>query len=402
MLKEAGALGCLIVVYMILMEINRVLNLNVLYDGAWLDLPHISLTILMGVLVLGYLGYTKSLGRPMYIFLLLIMILLAITELGTDTWIKDLMKPAMEGVGLDSGWVLVYTATIMMVLRFCIGPIERLLKPLGVLLVSALFAACGLFFLAKCEGIMILVMATIYGTGQCFFWPVTLGLVSEQFPKGGALTLNAIAGVGMLGVGIVGSQMLGFWQDTSIERQIKADHPAAYERLMDETDKQSIFGAYRSLDDKQEKKTNFLAALHDGPSKADVKDKEYATVVRRAYDLLVRAEGDKSEVSLDAMLAALKTKGLMPSEGDYTKLKADKKIIDDVRAVAKRDAMASVAILPLIMAACYLGLMLYFKARGGYKAVDILGDGGEAPEIEGPADAAVGESDEAQEEPAER
>ena len=38
-----------------------------------------------------YLAYTRSLGRPMYVFLLLVMILLAITELGTDTWIKELM-----------------------------------------------------------------------------------------------------------------------------------------------------------------------------------------------------------------------------------------------------------------------------------------------------------------------
>lgn len=36
-----------------------------------------------------------------------------------------------------------------------------------------------------------------------------LGVVAEQFPKGGALTLNLIAGVGMLGVGIDGSVFLG-------------------------------------------------------------------------------------------------------------------------------------------------------------------------------------------------
>ncbi len=381
MLREAGALGCLIVLYMIMMEVNRVAGLAVMYDGAWFDLPHISLTIVMAVLVVAYLLYTHSLGRPLYIFLLFIMILLAITELGTDTWIKELMKPAMEKLGLNSGLVLVYTATIMMVLRFCIGPIERRLKPLGVLFVSSVLAAAGLYFLSRAEGVMILVMATIYGTGQCFFWPVTLGLVSERFPKGGALTLNAIAGVGMLGVGIVGSQMLGFWQDTSIEKQIKAEHPDAYVRLMDEKDKHSIFGAYRSLDDKQEKKIAYLTALHAGPAKTDAGGKEYRTVVRRAYDLLARPEGDTSEMSHEAMLAALKAKGFMPNAKTAAQLEADMKIINDVRAVAKRDAMSSVAVLPLIMAVCYLGLIIYFKAQGGYKAVDLMGEeggGGEA------------------------
>ena len=36
-----------------------------------------------------------------------------------------------------------------------------------------------------------------------------LGIVSEQCPKGGALTLNAIAGIGMLSVGIVGQPLIG-------------------------------------------------------------------------------------------------------------------------------------------------------------------------------------------------
>ena len=36
-----------------------------------------------------------------------------------------------------------------------------------------------------------------------------LGVVSEQMPKGGALTLNAIAGIGMLAVGTLGFPFIG-------------------------------------------------------------------------------------------------------------------------------------------------------------------------------------------------
>ena len=35
----------------------------------------------------------------------------------------------------------------------------------------------------------------IYALGKTFFWPTMLGVVAEQTPKGGALTLNAIAGI---------------------------------------------------------------------------------------------------------------------------------------------------------------------------------------------------------------
>ena len=43
--------------------------------------------------------------------------------------------------------------------------------------------------------------------------------------------------------------------------------------------------------------------------------------------------------------------------------------------------MQRVAILPLIMAGCYLGLIIYFKvAHGGYKAVDLTASGAEAGE----------------------
>jgi hypothetical protein len=310
MLREPGALGCLIVLYMVLMEVNRTRGLPMALDTMFFDLPSWPLLIILVAVTIGYYVYTRSLGRPMYVLLLLVMILLAITELGTDTWIKDLMKPSMARLGLDSGLVLVYTASIMTVLRFCIGPIERALNPLGVLFVSSLFAAAGLYFLSSAQGILLWVMATIYGIGQCFFWPVTLGLVSERFPRGGALTLNAIAGVGMLGVGILGSQVLGFWQDTSIDRQLR-ETPALYEQVMQPEEKMSLFGTYRALD--------------------------------------------------QAKAAAL---------GE----EADQEALSEVITVSKRTAMARVAVLPLIMAACYLGLILHFRKQGGYQAVDLSRD----------------------------
>jgi len=408
MLKEAGALGWLIVVYMVCMEINRVITgtfgdalpaplfAGNFLDTAFFDLPSIAMTILMGLLVVAYLLYTKSLGRLMYIFLLLVMILLAITELGTDTWIKDLMKPAMTKIGLNAGLVLVYTATIMMILRFCIGPIVKVLRPLGVLLMGSLFAAAGLYFLSAAEGaVMILITATLYGTGQAFFWPVTLGLVSERFPRGGALTLNAIAGVGMLGVGIVGSQLLGFWQDTSIDRTLQPQ-TAAYERLMSPTEKESIFGSYRALDQQRVNEINDETTLYEyrqeaargmtPPPAAEeltatlADDLKYQTLVRNAYNHLAREPGDTERKPHDVMENALEARGILVSAEQYEKLVADRTILDNVTTTAKREAMSSVAILPIIMAFCYLGLILYFRAKGGYTAIDLTDEGRPAGE----------------------
>ncbi len=420
MLKEAGALGWLIVVYLIVMEINRVLGWANLVDTSFFDLPSLPLTIVMVALVGAYLAYTRTLGRGMYIFLLLIMILLAITELGTDTWIKDLMSPAMTDIGIDSGWVLIYTATIMMILRFCIGPIERRLRPLGVLFVSSVCAAVGIFVLAGAtNGWIILVAATIYGTGQCFFWPVTLGLVSERFPRGGALTLNAIAGVGMLGVGIIGSQLLGFWQDRQIDSRLQSQS-GLYSRVMDPKAKASVFGEYRSRDVSKTNAIDDKVALYDhrqgvidrikketgaeptaeALAKALADDKKYVSLVRNAFDHLTPAEpapladgaSDAEKVKHDAEKAAYKVakkahdaasdsyakrlafltgENLLVTEEVYKTVKADKSAIDTVTTEAKRSAMARAAILPVIMAACYLGLIFYFRSKGGYKAIEL-------------------------------
>ena len=42
-------------------------------------------------------------------------------------------------------------------------------------------------------------------------------MVSEQCPKGGALTLNAIAGIGMLAVGILGGPVIGKMAEDAVK-----------------------------------------------------------------------------------------------------------------------------------------------------------------------------------------
>ena len=236
MLKEVGVLGALIIVSLMVRQIGQVFGF--------------ALPVQIGLIVaiVGAYGfYVRSLGRPLFIVLLLIMLPLATTELGTDSWITELLTPEMDKLGFHAGWVLIYTSFIMMVLRFSAGPIVGRIAPLGLLAASSLVAILGLLSLSAAAGATIFPAATLYGVGKSFFWPTMLGVVAEQYPKGGALTLNTIAGVGMLGVGIVGSVFLGVIQDRKIDSALLEKSPEIHAQVIGE-EQASVLGRYRAID----------------------------------------------------------------------------------------------------------------------------------------------------------
>jgi MFS family permease len=247
MLQQVGVIGALIVSVMLVWEITRVfMESGVLFQGMSDRNVLIARLVIVAVLTGAFGAYVHAPGRPIFIFLLLIMIPLATTELGTDSWITSLMEPEMTRFNLNPGWVLVYTSLIMLILRFFAGPIVHRISPLGLLAVSAVLAACGLVFLSMSTGLMILAAATLYGFGKTFFWPTMLGVVAEQYPKGGAMTLNTIAGVGMLSVGVLGNPLLGNIQDKEAVEQLQATNPAVFEKVVGE-ERISVFGTYRPL-----------------------------------------------------------------------------------------------------------------------------------------------------------
>ncbi len=253
MLREVGFLGFFIIVLLITSEvINVLIGMNVMENPGRPPLLLVSTWVVSVILTAVYAFFCDfAPGRPLFIILLLIMIPLATTELGTDSWITPLMSTEMTKLGLDAGWVLVYTSAIMAVLRFCAGPIVHRLSPLGLLAVSALLAAIGLYYLSTAAGFAIFIAATLYGAGKTFFWPTTLGVVSEQFPRGGALTLNGVAAVGMLGVGIIGAAFTGMVQDKAIDNKLSNDYPPIYAKINGEP-KPTIFGKVPAIDTTKE------------------------------------------------------------------------------------------------------------------------------------------------------
>lgn len=152
----------------------------------------------------------------------------------------------MHAAGWDPTWVLVYTSAIMMVLRFNAGPVINKFGPLGLLALCASLSIVGLYLLSFATAVgFIFFAATIYGVAKTYFWPTMLGVVAEQTPKGGALTLNAIAGIGMLTVGILGGPFIGYLQESSVTSAIEAELPAAYEQVAQESD--YLLGKYTAL-----------------------------------------------------------------------------------------------------------------------------------------------------------
>lgn len=257
---------------------------------------------LLAASVIAYAIYSRSFGNPLLLVLVIIMMPLATTELGTDGWISALMEKPMHAAGWDPTWVLVYTSFIMMVLRFNAGPVIQRFGPLGLLALCSALAILGLYLLSFATAVaFIFIAATIYGVAKTFFWPTMLGVVAEQTPKGGALTLNAIAGIGMLSVGILGGPFIGFLQESSVTSAIEEELPAVYEAVIQEND--YLLGQYTALN---------------------------ATAVAELPES-VQAEANT------------------------------------IRERETQGALAKMSLFPAFMLVCYIGLMLYFNGKGGYK-----------------------------------
>ena len=243
MMREFGAAGAFLLAWFLTMAFLTVVSVFAPVSpqlSNWLP-PIVAI-----VCAIGFFAVYKSFGRPMFVFLLLVMILLATTELGTDGWITDLLRPTF---GNNAGWILIYTSLIMFVMRFFAGPIVHRINPLGLLCVCAAIAVIGLYVIGSAggNGWLLFAAASLYGVGKSFFWPTTLGVVSEQFPRGGALTLNAMGGMGMIAVGVLGGDVLGTLVDYRVDHHLEAK-PAIH-ALVTKSDVTTKYGMkYHDLD----------------------------------------------------------------------------------------------------------------------------------------------------------
>lgn len=293
-------------------------------------------------------------AAPLLLLLLLIHALVGYVELGTDSWISSITGTIMGSP--EKGLLLfVYTSGLMFVLRFFAGPIVHRISPIGLLFVSAIFGALGLTLLSRAETVAVcIIAASVYGVGKTFLWPTMLGVVSERFPKGGAITIGAIGGVGMLSAGLLGGPGIGFKQDYFASANLKEKAPAAYERY--KADGENSFLGFKTVGLDGSK----VGVLKDGGKELD-----------RATELLAKENRtDANHAKLVSWWAGAKATAA-----------EDKATVDAAGLSGGRNALRVTAFIPATMAVLYLLILLYFKAKGGYKAVHIEGSGHGAREV---------------------
>jgi len=319
MLAEFGGFGALVGFGLIFWQLGK--------EFGWSPMVSMALT---AISVVVFAIYTKSFGRPIMAFLIIIMMPLATTEIGTDSWISGLMEGPMKTLGYNAGWVLVYTSAIMMVLRFFAGPIVHKLSPIGLLIASSVLAIAGLFALSKTgdSGLgLIVAAATLYAFGKTFFWPTMLGVTSEQCPKGGSLALNAISGIGMIAVGVIGAPFIGFIASNLSAVDLEKNYSKVAEVILEDDAYLGI--SYQKINDDLLKEKESLA------------------------------EADKKKSTQENS-----TRSLSTNEEFVTVVKGAQK---DGRV----QALSRIALFPAFMLVCYILLFLYFKGKGGYKPIEL-------------------------------
>ena len=149
----------------------------------------------------------KALLNPLFLLMIILMFGTAITELFTGQWIDVLLKNVTDNAIL----LLTIETGVMVLGRAFAGPVVHKFSPTGVLLMSSVFAALGLYMLGHSTGNMLFVGALVFGIGVCYFWPTMLGFVSENLPKTGAVGMNLMGGAGMFAVSLYMIFMGGYY-----------------------------------------------------------------------------------------------------------------------------------------------------------------------------------------------
>ena len=315
MLRQVGFLTAALAAFMMVYEIgNQVFQLT-----DWFEKPEhwFSTSAWIGIALGGAFGLAvRSMGRPLFFLMCLLMIPVATAELGTDGWIKGLMAPVLDGYDVNPAMALVFSAAIMLVLRVYAGNVLKFFSPPGLLCVSGIFSAVGLWWLAGASGPAVFVAFVLYALGQTYYWPCVLGFTSERYPRGGALTLNTVSAIGLLSAGVIGGPILGAAFDQSIHDSVVVDAPALAENASAEG------GFMWMTHDKID--PSLAAAYEEGLSKED-----------QAAVALVYSESGSAQVN------------------------------------AGRDVLMYAVRFPALLFLVFGIIALYFRSKGGYKPIEL-------------------------------
>jgi len=264
-------------------------------------------------------------------------------ELGVDAWMTKLMANLLP----NSIVILVYTSFLMFILRFFAGPIVHKINPIGLLFASSLIAIAGLLWLGSVitSVFVIFIAATVYSFGKAFLWPTMLGVAGERYPRSGAVAMGAFGMAGVLGVALVGGSRIGAQHGHYMSKHLEETSAETFGRYAD-TEETSRFGyTFRGINPQKMNAANSVKLSDDGTVADD-------SAVRNATLL---SEEEKSTLL------------------EY--IDEDAKNVQAADLFGGREALRLTAYIPGIMAIGFLILIIYFFAIGGYKVIDMDGDG---------------------------
>lgn len=293
-----------------------------------------------------------TLFAPLLVFLFLIHAMVGYVELGTDSWIQNITNTVLR----DKTMALVafiWTNVLMFTLRFFAGPIVHKISPVGLLFGSAVLGTTGLVLLGlpmTDTAVLWFLAVTIYGIGKTFYWPTMLGVISERFPRGGSIALGVSGGIGMISAGVFGGPIIGYQQDYAASTELKQTSAPAYDRY------------------KSDAPTAPLPVL---PKVAGLDNAKLGVLKDDGKQLAIDFALEPDNKSLVALKNWWDTQG-------QPNVASDEKTVGAAELEGGKKALLWTAVVPAVMAVCYLLLIGIFAAMGGYKQVHIDHEDGPA------------------------
>ena len=346
-----------------------------------------------GVIWVAYTVYSKfAPGSLLIAFIYILHALVGYVELGTDSWITNIGERVLENKTMAL-IAFVWTNGLMFTLRFFAGPIVHKINPIGLLLVSAVLGALGLYLLGQpYTNTMLLWMAavTIYALGKTYYWPTLLGVISERFPKGGALALGISGGVGMLSAGLFGGPGIGYKQDFATVDALQKKAPETYERYASRDDKGELkrdgfpvvsdyapdyMPKVAGLDNAKLKVFDDFAAYR--AAEAAGKTPPFQTTLHSDLDTLAKEKAAGKPVA-EKLEKELTERKKWWDEKGRPNFELDQEPLKEARNTGARTALFWTAAVPAALAVGFLLLLGYFAATGGYKQIHLDEHGGNA------------------------
>jgi len=142
--------------------------------------------------------FKELMRQPLFWLFWLCMWATASSELAPGQWVNLTLSKV---VGVQGILLLVYVSSLMFVMRHFAGPVVDRVSSVGLMWISSLLAAVGLYALSIANSpLPAFAAATIWGVGVCYMWPTMLAIVAERFPRGGALMLGLMGFAGGMAI----------------------------------------------------------------------------------------------------------------------------------------------------------------------------------------------------------